>query len=351
MTGPTGSPTTRKRRCTGGKSGPVSTSSWASRKPTSPACSVSWERRGAAGVSRCCRSACCTTRSSNVRLSPGRSASTRAGSPILVGTPSGVTLAPEGGAHQSVTTPSVGIEQPGCVSVRARLRHRRGVGPARVSRPTGQAGRSLGLPPVVHRPVDQGLAAVPADPAAREARRRQTVAGAYRLRRTPNPRVTIAAMGAVMPEALAAAERLDAAGSPGGRRLRDQPRPAVQGATRQAGPCGRTVLDPGPGVPRLPRHPAGHRPRRAPAHARVPGHRQPGPWHYPRRDPVSASPGPSRTSTATTGSTPTASSARPLTRPPRPPNANAVSRPLAGRRETPDPVLFPHSLSGNWRAG
>jgi len=36
------------------------------------------------------------------------------GQSILVGTPSGVTLAPEGGAHQSITTPSVGIEQPGC---------------------------------------------------------------------------------------------------------------------------------------------------------------------------------------------------------------------------------------------
>src|SRR4051794_2710621 len=37
------------------------------------------------------------------------------GQSILVGTPSGVTLGPEGGAHQSVVTPSLGIEQPGCV--------------------------------------------------------------------------------------------------------------------------------------------------------------------------------------------------------------------------------------------
>ena len=35
---------------------------------------------------------------------------------ILVGTPSGVTLAPEGGAHQSVITPSVGLEQPRCIA-------------------------------------------------------------------------------------------------------------------------------------------------------------------------------------------------------------------------------------------
>jgi len=32
---------------------------------------------------------------------------------ILVGTPSGITLAPEGGAHQSVSTPLIGMAQPG----------------------------------------------------------------------------------------------------------------------------------------------------------------------------------------------------------------------------------------------
>ena len=58
------------------------------------------------------------------------------------------------------------------------------------------------------RPVDQTLAAVPADPAARERRRRQVVAGAYPLRRGPRPAVTLAAMGAVVPETLAAADRL-----------------------------------------------------------------------------------------------------------------------------------------------
>jgi len=35
---------------------------------------------------------------------------------ILVGTPSGVTLAPEGGAHQSITTPLIGIGQPQLIS-------------------------------------------------------------------------------------------------------------------------------------------------------------------------------------------------------------------------------------------
>lgn len=36
------------------------------------------------------------------------------GQSILVGTPAGVTLAAEGGAHQSIKTPSIGLEQPGC---------------------------------------------------------------------------------------------------------------------------------------------------------------------------------------------------------------------------------------------
>jgi pyruvate dehydrogenase E1 component len=38
------------------------------------------------------------------------------GQSILVGTPSGITLAPEGGAHQSISTPSIGLEQPGCIA-------------------------------------------------------------------------------------------------------------------------------------------------------------------------------------------------------------------------------------------
>src|SRR5580698_2456269 len=63
------------------------------------------------------------------------------------------------------------------------------------------------------RPVDQTLAAVPADPAARERRRRQVVAGGYLIHRAETaPDVTIAAMGVLLPEALAAAQRLAASG-------------------------------------------------------------------------------------------------------------------------------------------
>ena len=36
---------------------------------------------------------------------------------VVAGTPAGVTLAPEGGAHQSTITPSVGLELPGVTAL------------------------------------------------------------------------------------------------------------------------------------------------------------------------------------------------------------------------------------------
>ncbi|MDL4772430.1 MULTISPECIES: transketolase-like TK C-terminal-containing protein [Thermomonosporaceae] len=134
------------------------------------------------------------------------------GQSILVGTPSGVSLAPEGGAHQSITTPSLGLEQPGCVTYEPAfaidVEWALLAGLARLGRPDGTS-TYLRLST---RPVDQSLAAVPGDPAARERRRRQSVAGAYPLRRAADARVTIAAMGAVVPEALAAADHLERLG-------------------------------------------------------------------------------------------------------------------------------------------
>jgi pyruvate dehydrogenase E1 component len=121
-------------------------------------------------------------------------------------------LAPEGGAHQSIKTPSIGLEQPGCISYEpafaidaewtllASL--------ARLGKPGGTSAYLR----LSTRPIDQALADVPTDPAARERRRRNVVAGAYLLRRHTQPAVTICAMGAVMPEALAAATRLEEQG-------------------------------------------------------------------------------------------------------------------------------------------
>ncbi|HLH65171.1 MAG TPA: 1-deoxy-D-xylulose-5-phosphate synthase N-terminal domain-containing protein [Solirubrobacteraceae bacterium] len=137
------------------------------------------------------------------------------GQSILVGTPSGITLAPEGGAHQSIITPSVGVEQPGCVAWEPAfvqdlewiLLHALG----RLGRPGGESAYLR----LSTRPVDQSLAALPQDPAARCARRQAAIAGGYLLRAAPaHPRVTLVGMGAVMPQVLAAADELEAAGIP-----------------------------------------------------------------------------------------------------------------------------------------
>jgi pyruvate dehydrogenase E1 component len=137
------------------------------------------------------------------------------GQSILVGTPSGVSLAAEGGAHQSITTPSIGIEQPGCVSYEPTFAIDTEWCLLACLARLGRGNGSSAYLRLSTRPVSQKLADVPADPAARERRRRQVVAGAYPLRRAPGgPKIAIAAMGAVVPEALAAAERLADLGTP-----------------------------------------------------------------------------------------------------------------------------------------
>jgi pyruvate dehydrogenase E1 component len=134
------------------------------------------------------------------------------GQSILVGTPSGVTLAAEGGAHQSIISPSVGIEQPGVVAFEPAFAQDFEwcmlEALSRLGRPDG-SGSYFRLS---SRVVEQGLAAVPTDPAARERRRRHAVAGAYALRRVASPAITLVGMGAIMPEVIAAADRLEQLG-------------------------------------------------------------------------------------------------------------------------------------------
>ena len=80
------------------------------------------------------------------------------GQSILVGTPSGVSLAPEGGAHQSIVTPSIGIAQPGCTAwepafgqdLEWTLLHALG----RLGRPDGESAYFR----LSTRPIDQALA-------------------------------------------------------------------------------------------------------------------------------------------------------------------------------------------------
>jgi pyruvate dehydrogenase E1 component len=135
------------------------------------------------------------------------------GQSILVGTPSGVTLAPEGGAHQSIITPSVGLEQPRCVAWE----------PAfgqdlewTLLAALGNLGHSDGTSAYFRlstRPIAQDLAAIPADASGRARRRAQVLAGGYALLQAERaPDVTLVGMGAVLPEVIAAAGTLAGAG-------------------------------------------------------------------------------------------------------------------------------------------
>jgi pyruvate dehydrogenase E1 component len=121
------------------------------------------------------------------------------GQSILVGTPSGVTLGPEGGAHQSVITPSIGIEQPGCTfwepafgqDLEWAFLHAL----SRLGREDGEAAYFR----LSTRPLDQSLAS---------GTREEVLSGGYRLRPADDPRVVIAVMGALVPEAVEAADIL-----------------------------------------------------------------------------------------------------------------------------------------------
>jgi pyruvate dehydrogenase E1 component len=124
------------------------------------------------------------------------------GQSILVGTPSGVSLAPEGGAHQSIVTPSIGVGQPGCAfwepafgqDLEWTLLHAL----SRLGRPGGESAYFR----LSTRPIDQTLAGEDAS----EERRRLVLAGGYPLRLAAGqPRVTLVGMGALIPELLEAA--------------------------------------------------------------------------------------------------------------------------------------------------
>lgn len=132
------------------------------------------------------------------------------GQSILVGTPSGVTLAPEGGAHQSISTPSIGLEQPGCTAWEPAFAqdlewcflHAM----SQVGKPDGTSAYFR----LSTRPIDPTLSQLPEDPALTKRRRKQAVAGGYRIGDTPasQDQVTLVGVGAIMPEVLRAASVL-----------------------------------------------------------------------------------------------------------------------------------------------
>jgi pyruvate dehydrogenase E1 component len=136
------------------------------------------------------------------------------GQSILIGTPSGVTLGPEGGAHQSIVTPSAGIEQPGCVAWEPAFAQDLEWTFLHALSRLGRAGGDSAYFRLSTRPIDQSLAAVPDDPRDRERRRRDVLAGGYRLRAArAQPRLAICAVGAMVAEALTAADELESEGA------------------------------------------------------------------------------------------------------------------------------------------
>ncbi len=149
---------------------------------------------------------------------------------VVAGTPSGVTLAPEGGAHQSTITPSVGLELPGVTFIEpayagaldwllcdALGRIARGPATTATAAPHEDGAYYLRL---TTRPVDQAPFEAARGRLGDAVLRRQVLAGAYRLldaapesaEGEDAPSVTLAASGAVMPEVLTAAAELAAEG-------------------------------------------------------------------------------------------------------------------------------------------
>jgi pyruvate dehydrogenase E1 component len=136
---------------------------------------------------------------------------------IFAGTPSGVSLSPEGGAHQSSVTASLGIELPGLISFEPCFANETEWILLEVIRRC--CDRASGLSSYLRlstKPIDQKLIE-PAKARLGEAElRRQVLAGGYRLidRRETTPAlpaeqtVQIVASGAMIPEAIAAAARL-----------------------------------------------------------------------------------------------------------------------------------------------
>ena len=134
---------------------------------------------------------------------------------VVVGTPSGISLAPEGGAHQSTITPSVGMELPGVEFVEPAYAqslewllidalHR-------LSDPDGAISYlRLSTRPIDQKPFRDVLESVGADRLRGDA-----VAGGYRLRGPSDAGlvpIVLAGSGSVMPELVAAAQELEEEG-------------------------------------------------------------------------------------------------------------------------------------------
>jgi pyruvate dehydrogenase E1 component len=136
---------------------------------------------------------------------------------VIVGTPSGASLAPEGGAHQSAITASIGLELPGITAVEpAYAQALDWLLCDGLDRLTAPDGDSLYLR-LTTRPIDQAPFAAAAERLGAERLRAAVLAGGYRLIEpdadlADAPVVHLVASGAVLPEVVAAAALLGAEG-------------------------------------------------------------------------------------------------------------------------------------------
>jgi pyruvate dehydrogenase E1 component len=129
---------------------------------------------------------------------------------VVLGTPSGVSLSREGGAHQSTITPGIGIEQPGVSYCEPSFaRELEWLLLDGLDRMQGEDGDVLYLR-LTTKPVDQAPFAELCARRGEDAVRADVLAGAYWLR-DPAPAedaVVLATCGAMVPEVLAAADQL-----------------------------------------------------------------------------------------------------------------------------------------------
>jgi pyruvate dehydrogenase E1 component len=141
---------------------------------------------------------------------------------VVAGTPSGVTLAPEGGAHQSTITASVGLELPNVTLLEPAYATALDWLLCSALGQVADPGKGDALGTVedgsyyfrlTTRPLDQTPFEEARERIGDATLRRQVLAGAYRLRDAGRaddaPTVQIAASGAVLPEVLTAAAELE----------------------------------------------------------------------------------------------------------------------------------------------
>ena len=121
---------------------------------------------------------------------------------LLVATPSGITLGPEGGAHQSINPPLIALGQPG-------LRHYEPAFADELAAMMQEAFRLIDAPDGESTYLRLSTRAIAQVRRPDEAWKEGALAGGYWLREPgPGAEAAIVAMGAVMPEAIAAHEEL-----------------------------------------------------------------------------------------------------------------------------------------------